>query len=57
MLAAQVMAQQAEHVKVALVLLALGIVAFWRLALRALLAIFIIAAGAGALVLLHVMLR
>ena len=47
----------AEHVRVALVLLALGIVFFWRVAVRILLAIVLVVIGAGALVLLQGMHR
>lgn len=49
----QATAQQAEHARAALVLLALGIVVFWRIALRVLLAIAIVTIGVGALVLLQ----
>ena len=45
--------QQVENARVVLVLLALGIVLFWRVALRVLLAIVIVAIGAGALVFLQ----
>ncbi len=57
MLVTPATAQQAEHAKVALVLLALAIVLFWRVALRVLLAIAIVALGVGALVLLQGMHR
>lgn len=53
MFLAQAAAQNAEHARVALVLVALGIVVFWRIAVRMLIAIVIIAIGAGALVLLQ----
>src|SRR5262249_17735722 len=45
--------QQVEHTRVALVLLALAIVLFWRVALRVLLVIAIVALGVGTLVLLQ----
>jgi hypothetical protein len=57
MLVTPATAQQAEHARVALVLLALAIVLFWRVALRVLLAIVIVALGAGTLVLLQGMHR
>lgn len=57
MLVTQATPQEAENLRVALVLLALGIAVFWRMALRILLAIVIIAVGAGALVLLQGMPR
>ena len=53
MLVTQATAQQVENARVVLVLLALGIVLFWRVALRVLLAIVIVAIGTGALVLLQ----
>ena len=57
MFVTQATAHEAESARVALVLLAVGIVVFWRLALRILLAIAIVAVGAGALVLLQGMHR
>jgi hypothetical protein len=57
MLVTPATAQQAEHARVALVLLALAIVLFWRVALRVLLAIAIVALVVGALVLVQGMLR
>ena len=39
--------QALDHVRVALTLIAVGIVVFWRLALRLLLAIIVLAVGAG----------
>lgn len=49
--------QEVENVRVALVLIAVGIVVFWRTVLRALLAIIavavVVAVAAGALVLLQ----
>ncbi len=57
MLVTPATAQQAEHARVALVLLALAIVLFWRVALRVLLAIVIVALGTGTLVLLQGMHR
>ncbi len=53
MLVTQATAQQVENARVVLVLLALGIVLFWRVALRVLLAIVIVAIGAGAHVFLQ----
>ncbi len=53
MFVTQATPQHVEHLRVALVLLALGIVIFWRAALRVLLAIAVVAVGAGALVLLQ----
>jgi hypothetical protein len=57
MLVTPATAQQAEHARVALVLLALAIVLFWRVALRVLLAIAIVALVVGALVLVQGLLR
>lgn len=45
--------QEADNARVALVLLAVAIVVFWRIALRVLLAAVIVAAGIGAVVLLQ----
>jgi hypothetical protein len=53
MFVTQAAAQDVENIRVALVLLALGIVFFWRIAVRILLAIVLVAIGAGALVLLQ----
>jgi hypothetical protein len=39
--------QALDHARVALALIAVGIVVFWRLALRVLLAIIVLAVGAG----------
>lgn len=57
MLVTPATAQQVEHARVALVLLALAIVVFWRVALRVLLAIAIVALVIGAVVLVQGMLR
>ena len=57
MLVTPATAQQVEHARVALVLLALAIVLFWRVALRVLLVIAIVALGVGTLVLLQGMHR
>jgi hypothetical protein len=57
MLVTQATAQEVENVRVVFVLLALGIAVFWRTAVRILLAIIIIAIGAGLLVLLQAMPR
>ena len=57
MFVTQATVQEAENARVALVLLALGIVFFWRIAVRILLAIILVALGAGALVLLQGMHR
>ncbi len=46
-------AQEIENARLALVLVTLGIVTFWRVLLRVVLAIAIVATGAGALLLLH----
>jgi hypothetical protein len=53
MFATQATAQELEHVKAALVLGAVVIVVFWRLAIRVLLVIILIALGAGVFALLH----
>ena len=48
MFAAHVTTVQAlDHARIALALVAVGIVVFWRLALRVLLAIIVLAVGAG----------
>lgn len=57
MFVTQASVHEVEHVRVALVLLALGIVLFWRVAVRILLAIVLVVIGAGALVLLQGMHR
>jgi hypothetical protein len=57
MFVAQATAQEAENVRAALVLLALGIVFFWRIAVRVLLAIVLVAIAAGAPVILQGMHR
>lgn len=49
----QTVAQEVENAKGAIMLLALGIVVFWRIALRILLAIVLVAIGAGAIVLMQ----
>jgi hypothetical protein len=53
MFVTQATAQGVENARVALALLALGLVVFWRIAVRILLAIVLVALGAGALVLLQ----
>jgi len=53
MFVTQATAQGAENARAALVLLALGIVFFWRIAVRVLLAIVLVAIGAGMLVILQ----
>jgi hypothetical protein len=55
MLVTQATAQGVENARAALVLLALGIVFFWRVAVRILLAIVLVAIGAGVLVILQAM--
>ena len=57
MFVTQAAAHDVEHIRVALVFLALGIVFFWRIALRILIAIILVAIGAGVLVLLQGMHR
>jgi hypothetical protein len=57
MLVPQGTTQEVENVRVALVLIAVGIVVFWRAVLRVLLAIIVVAVGEGALVLLQGMHR
>ena len=49
--------QEVENARAALVLIAVGIVVFWRVLLRVLLAIIVVAVGEGALVLLQGMHR
>jgi hypothetical protein len=55
MFVAQTTSQDVDNARVVLVLLALGIVVFWRIALRVLLAAVLVAAGIGAVVLLQTM--
>ncbi len=57
MSATHVTVQAVEHARVALGLIAVSIVVFWRMALRVLLAIIVVAVGAGAYVLLQSMHR
>lgn len=57
MFVTQATTQEVEHARVALVLLALGIVIFWRIAVRVMLAVVLVAFGVGALVLLQGMHR
>ena len=57
MFVTQATAQEIEHVRAALMLIALGIVIFWRVVVRVLLAIVIVAVGVGALVFLQGMHR
>jgi hypothetical protein len=49
--------QALEHARVALALIAVSIAVFWRMALRVLLAIIVVAIGAGAYLLLQGMHR
>jgi hypothetical protein len=53
MFGAQGTAQEVENARVALMLIAVIIVVFWRVVIRVLLAIIVVAVGAGALVLLQ----
>ena len=53
MSATHVTVQAIEHARAALALIAVGIAVFWRMALRVLLAIAVVAVGAGAYVLLQ----
>jgi len=55
MFVAQTTSQDVDNARVVLVLLALGIVVFWRIALRVLLAAVLVAVGIGAVVLLQTM--
>ena len=55
MFVTQAAAQDVENARVALILLALGIAIFWRVAVRILLAIIVVAVGAGAFLLLQSM--
>jgi hypothetical protein len=55
MLPIQGSAQEIENARIALVLITAGIVIFWRVLLRVLLAITAAALGVGAFVLLHSM--
>lgn len=57
MIVTQATPQQVENVRVAVILLAIAIAVFWRIAVRILLAIAIIAIVTGALVLLQSMPR
>jgi hypothetical protein len=57
MSATQGTVQALEHARVALALIAVSVVVFWRIALRVLLAIIVVAIGAGAYVLLQSMHR
>lgn len=47
--------QELDNARVAFVLLAVGIVVFWRIAIRVLFVAVIVAAGIGALVLMQTM--
>jgi hypothetical protein len=53
MFVTQATAQDVENARVALVLLAFGVLVFWRVAVRILLAVVLVALVAGALVLLQ----
>jgi len=53
MLPSQVSAQDVDNVRVILVLIAAGIMIFWRFLLRIVLAIIAIAVGVGAVVILQ----
>lgn len=57
MLVTHATGQELDNARVALMLLAVGIVVFWRIALRVLLAAAIVAAGIGAVVLLQTVQR
>lgn len=46
-------AQEIENARIALVLIVTGIVVYWRVLLRVLLVIIVVAVGVGALVLLQ----
>jgi len=50
-------ALQLEHVRTVLLLAAIGIVVFWRVMLRVLIAAIVVAAGAGAFLLLQALHR
>lgn len=53
MFVTHVTGQEVDNARVAFVLVAVAIIAFWRVALRVLLAAVIVAAGIGAVVLLQ----
>jgi hypothetical protein len=53
MLASHASAQEIEHARAILILIAVGIAVFWRAVLRVLLAALVIAVGAGAVLLLQ----
>ena len=53
MFATHATAQDVDHVRTALVLIAVVLVVFWRLAIRILLVIILVIIGAGAFVLLQ----
>lgn len=57
MFATHATAQEIEHAKAILALIAVVIVVFWRVALRVLLAAIVVAVGAGAFLLLQGMHR
>jgi hypothetical protein len=57
MFATHAMAQHADNAKLLLLVIAAGIVVCWRIALRVLFAMALIAAGVGAIVLLEAMHR
>lgn len=46
-------AQEIENARIALVLIMMGVLVFWRVLLRVLLAIIVVAVGVGVLVLLQ----
>jgi hypothetical protein len=48
-------AQEIENARMALVLIMVGVAVFWRVLLRVLLAIIVVAVGAGAYMFLHSM--
>lgn len=53
MFVSQATAHEVENVRAALVLLVVGVAVFWRVALRVLLAIIVVAIAAGAFLLLQ----
>lgn len=57
MFAAHVTAQEIVHARAVLMIIAIGIVVFWRVAIRILIAAIVVAVGAGALLLLQSMHR
>ena len=57
MLPSQVSAQDAESARVAIVLVVASVMVFWRLMLRVMLAIVVVAVGLGLFVLLQNILR